>query len=201
MELRVQTITAAHIEKGISYESYRALIEKLQQQNMTTGDNHSESLLNYTKLNSQRMSKWDKIFKPNEELVEMLTSIKVPTNWVVLTEAWCGDAAQNLPIIAKLASLNPNISLKLLLRDENMEVMDAYLTNGGRSIPKLIMLDNDLNEIGQWGPRPKPVQDIMMDMKSKGALSYDDFGVAAHTWYAKDRSKTLQEELIVLLAR
>lgn len=200
MEITQSVITQEHIKNGMSYEAYRLLIDQLLSENKTTGDNHSESMLDYAKLNMQRMNKWDKIFKPSDELVEMIKSISKPVYWVVLTEGWCGDAAQNLPVIAKLASMNSNIKLSLLLRDENLDVMDAYLTNGGRSIPKMIMLDENLNKLGQWGPRPQPVQDILMDLKAKGGeFSYDEFGVAAHTWYAKDRTKTLQQELLELL--
>ena len=200
MKITQSTITQEHIKNGMSYEAYRLLIDQLLSENKTTGDNHSESMVDYAKLNMQRMNKWDKIFKPSDELVEVIKSINKPVYWVVLTEGWCGDAAQNLPVIAKLASMNSNITLSLLLRDENLDVMDAYLTNGGQSIPKLIMIDEHLNELGQWGSRPQPVQDILMDLKAKGgAFSYDEFGVAAHTWYAKDRTKTLQQELLELL--
>lgn len=200
MEIIPQVITQEHINKGMSYEDYRSLIDQLLLENKTTGENHSETMLNYTILNVQRMSKWDKIFKPEEKLIELIEAIDKPVYWVVLTEAWCGDAAQNLPIIAKLASMNPNISLKLLLRDGNMEVMDAYLTNGGRSIPKFIILNEELEAKNTWGPRPEPAQKIMMEMKAGGDFSYEAFGIATHTWYAKDRTKTLQQELIALLS-
>ena len=201
MEIIPQVITQQHISKGVSYETYKNTIDELLSNNKTTGEDHSESMLDYTKLNVQRMNKWDKIFKPNEKLVRLVKAIDKPTYWIVLTEAWCGDAAQNLPIIAGLASLNLNISLKLLLRDENPDVMDAYLTNGGRSIPKLIVADENLTVMNTWGPRPQPVQDILMEMKDKGDFSYDEFGIEAHTWYAKDRTMTLQKELIELLSK
>lgn len=200
METIQGVITQEHIERGMDYITYRSLINQLLNERKTTGENHSESLLDYTRLNVQRMNKWDKIFKPKDQLVKVVESIDEPVNWVVLTEAWCGDAAQNLPTIAKLASMNPNISLKLLLRDENIEVMDAYRTSGGMSIPKLIMLDHEYKELGQWGPRPEPVQQILKEMKASGTFSYDEFGIIAHTWYAKDRTKTLQRELLNLLS-
>jgi hypothetical protein len=200
MEEILNTITHEHIKNGMSYDAYRLLIDQLFEKNKTTGSNHSEAMLNYAKLNMQRMNKWDKIAKPSEELVALIMSIDKPMYWVVLTEGWCGDAAQNLPLIAKLASMNSNITLSLLLRDENLEVMDAYLTNGGRSIPKMIVLDDQLNELGQWGPRPQPVHDILMEMKaSPDGFSYAEFNVISHTWYAKDRTKTLQQELLTLL--
>lgn len=200
METILGVITQEHLNSGLSYDAYRLHINQLLKDNKTTGQNHSENLIGYTKLNVQRMNKWDKILTLNDDLVEQVKSIDQPVYWVVLTEAWCGDAAQNLPVIAKLASLNPYISLKLMLRDENEEVMNVYLTNGGRSIPKLIMLDQQFKELGQWGPRPEPVQQILGEMKANRDFSYDDFGIVAHTWYAKDRTMTLQQELLGLLS-
>jgi hypothetical protein len=199
METLQQVITQEHIQKGYSYEAYRAIVDSLLKENKSTGPNQSESLLNYTKLNVQRMNKWDKIIKLDEELIAIARSINTPIHWVVLTEGWCGDAAQNLPVIAKVAALNPHIKLTLLLRDENPEVMEAYLTKGGKSIPKLIMLNEDLEPLKTWGPRPGIVQNMLFEMKSESNYSYDTFAVAAHTWYAKDKGKTLQQELKALL--
>ena len=132
-------ITQNHIDKGLSYSTYRALIDEKFEEGKTTGTNHSESMLNYTKLNIQRMNKWEKVTKLSDETIALAEKIDKPQHWILLTEGWCGDAAQCLPLIEKVASLNENITLKMLLRDENPEVMDEYLTDGGRSIPKLII--------------------------------------------------------------
>ncbi|MEL7004310.1 MAG: thioredoxin family protein, partial [Bacteroidota bacterium] len=139
-------ITKAHVEKGIPYDDYRKLIDDKFAIGQTTGVDHSESMLNYTKLNIQRMNKWDKVTKLGDETVSLAEKLDRPQYWMLLTEGWCGDAAQCTPFIQKVASLNENIQLKIILRDENPEVMDAYLTEGGRSIPKLIILDAETLE-------------------------------------------------------
>lgn len=194
-------ITKEHIEKGLSYPVYRALIDEKYTEGRTTGTNHSESMLNYTKLNVQRMNKWEKVTKLGDEIIELAQKIDKPQHWIVLTEGWCGDAAQCLPLIEKVASLNDNINLKMLLRDENLEVIDAYLTDGGRSIPKLVILDGEtLEEIHVWGPRPEPAQQMMRDHKANpDAMTGAEFATQLHTWYAKDRGKTLEQEFVDIL--
>ncbi|MEQ8242200.1 thioredoxin family protein [Fulvivirga sp.] len=193
-------INEVHWENGLSYNEYRQLIDSLLKINQTTGSNDSEKQLVYTRLNVQRMNKWDKITKLNQELIQVVEKIDTPQKWLMLTEAWCGDAAQNLPAIQKIADLNDKIEVRYLLRDENLDIMDAYLTDGGRSIPKLIILDDEYNEFANWGPRPAPAQNILKDYKSNDDITYDEFSVNLHTWYAKDKGKTLQSEFTVLLA-
>ena len=195
-----QAITQSHIDQAMSYEDYRQLIDKLMSENKTTGENHSESMLEYTRLNTKRMSKWDKITVLTKGITEAMEKIDQPQTWIVITEAWCGDAAQNIPVINKIAALNSQITLKFLLRDEHLDVMDSYLTNGGRSIPKLVMLNSDtLNEIGVWGPRPEPVQHMLQAHKDDPNDTYAEFAERAHAWYAKDRTATLQDEFTTLL--
>ena len=153
-------ITKEIIDGGYTYPQYRKLINDLLKEGKTTSNNHSESLIEYTKVNVQRMNRLDKTTDINEDLKREIADLEKKMIWVILAEAWCGDVAQNLPVIAKIADLSQNIDLKLILRDENLEVMDEYLTNGGRSIPKLIYLDSGtLEELGTWGPRPEEVQE------------------------------------------
>ena len=193
-------ITKAHLDKAMSYDAYTRLTEKLLSENKTTGTDHSDKMLGYTKLNMQRMKKWDKIATVDDALREKVLAIDKAQYWVVLVEAWCGDVAQNLPIIGKIADLNPLIELKLLLRDENPEVIEQYLTNGGKSIPKMIILDKQtLEELNTWGPRPMPVQELLQEFKS-GKITYEAFAEKAHAWYAKDRTHTVQKEFLALLS-
>lgn len=194
-------ITNEHVEKGISYEVYRALIDSKFAEGQTTGTNHSESMLNYTKLNVQRMNKWEKVTKLGEDITSLAHKIDRPQHWMLLTEGWCGDAAQCLPLIQKVASLSDNIQLKILLRDENPEVMAEYLTDGGMSIPKLVILDAEtLEEIHVWGPRPEPAQQMMRDHKANpDAMTGVEFATKLHTWYAKDRGQTLEREFVDIL--
>ena len=192
-------INEVHWENGLTYLEYRELIDTLLNINQTTGGNHSEDMIAYTKLNVQRMNKWEKIIKIDDDLNEVARKITSSQKWLLLTEAWCGDAAQNLPIIQKVADLNDKIEVKYLLRDENLDIMDAYLTNGGRSIPKLIILDEAFNELSNWGPRPLPAQELLEEAKLK-SIPHDEYITTIHAWYGKDRGKTLQNELSDLLS-
>jgi len=194
-----QIITQTHINQAMSYEDYVKLIQHLLSENKTTGENHSPAMIDYTKMNLRRMQRISKTIALEELLVMKLQHVATPMIWLVLTEAWCGDAAQNVPVLAKMADENDQISLKLILRDENLDVMDAYLTAGGRSIPKLICLTADLKELGTWGPRPQPVQQMVREFKQQGNGDYKKFTEQVQLWYARDKTQTMQREMIPLL--
>ena len=190
------------IDSAQTYSEYREMIERLLAENKTTGSNHSEGYLNYTRMNVQRMNRWDKTAKVSPELEKVVKSISSPQVWLVITEAWCGDAAQSLPLVAKLAELNPLIKLKFVLRDENPDLMDAYLTEGARSIPILIGLTEDLiKELFVWGPRPEFLQNRLKAYKlDPQNITSKEFADGTHLWYARDKNKTMSEELIPLMA-
>ncbi len=196
----MQIITENHLEETLSYEGYRQLIDSLLAQNRTTGNDHSEKMLEYSRLNVHRMSRIDRTTKLANNTVEMLKILKDDLIWLVLSEAWCGDAAQNLPLLAKMADQTPHITLKILLRDENPEIIDAFLTNGGRAIPKLICLSRKtLDVLWHWGPRPTPAQVLLRIHKTKPEESHEDFVKQVQLWYAKDKGKTLQHEILTLM--
>lgn len=193
-------ITRPLLAEAMTYEQYRSLIDGLLEQGLTTGPKQNDTMLNYGMLNQKRMKKWEKIARITPELHELILDIKKPVTWLVLTEGWCGDAAQNLPFIHKMAEINPLINLRLILRDENLPVMDQFLTDGGRSIPKLIALDADsLTVLGTWGPRPSPMQTLVMDNKITQEKTYAELNEVMHLWYAKDRGITLQNEFLAIL--
>ncbi len=187
------------INQAYDYQSYRTLLDSLLEEGKTTGSNQSESMINYAMLNQKRMRKWDKIGKISPELSGKLSEIQNPVTWLVLTEGWCGDAAQNLPFINKMAEVNPNIKLKFVLRDENLPLMDEFLTEGGRSIPKLIALDDSFEVLGTWGPRPDPMQKEFVKNKITKERTGKEFNEFLHLWYAKDRGATLQNEFLAIL--
>ena len=194
-------IIPSHLEVAQSYDDYQRMIEHLLAQEKTTGDDHSEDMLAYTRLNVQRMHRLDKVVQLTEALQQQLAALSTPWTWLVLTEAWCGDAAQSIPVMNKIAEASPKISLQLLLRDEHPDVMDAYLTNGSRSIPKLICLSEDLRVIGTWGPRPAPAQQLMSDFKRQHPdESYQALAKEMQLWYARDRTQAIQQEFAELLS-
>jgi hypothetical protein len=196
-----QLITPEIIDEAYTYEEYRSMIDNLLEEHKTTGDNHSDAMVHYTKMNVQRMNRLDNHVELNDSLVETVDEVDQQWVWLVLTEAWCGDAAQNIPAIVKIAENSDNIYIRFILRDENLEIMDEYLTNGGRSIPKLICLDaNSLEEIGTWGPRPQVAQQKAMEWKEDESISKEQWAENLHKWYAKNRTQELQNEFEELIA-
>ncbi len=180
-----------------SYQEFMQLMEQLTAAGKTTGPVQSESLIYFTGLNLQRSQRWNKTFAvPANVAVEV--SEAHPQIWWVITEAWCGDSAQNLPVINKIAEASGGvIELRIVLRDEHTEIIDKYLTNGGRSIPKLVSETTDGNELFTWGPRPVEAQQIMTEWKAnQAARSHDEVEKDLHLWYAKDKGKSVLNELV-----
>ncbi len=175
-------------------------MEILVAEGKTTGPDQSESLIFYTKLNLQRMQRWDKVFQLNEALAASVRKIQ-PQIWWVINEAWCGDAAQCLPMIRKMETASAgNIEIRIILRDDNPGIMDQYLTGTSRSIPKLISLDKEGKELFTWGPRPKFAQQMMMDWKANNnGKTIDEIEREIHLWYPKDKGHSLQEEFFEIL--
>ncbi len=194
-------VTPGQLAQAMTYPQYRSLVNQLLATGKTTGTHQDPKLVQYTELNAQRMSRLDKTTVLKESLVQELKNVSGPWTWLVLTEGWCGDAAQNIPVLAKMAEVSPQIELKLLLRDENLELMDQYLTDGSRSIPKLICLKTDtIEEAGHWGPRPAAAQQLVLDYKANPqGMSHDEFIATVHAWYAKDKTQSLQLEFEPLL--
>lgn len=196
-----QVITEEVINEAYTYDEYRDMIDKLLEEGKTTGDNHSNAMIHYTKMNVQRMSRWDKRIELNDSLVDILKDVEKEWIWLVLTEAWCGDAAQNIPAIVKMAGTTDNIDIRFILRDQNLDIMDEYLTNGGRSIPKLVCLNAEtLEEIGTWGPRPEVAQEKLMEWKEDDSISKEEWAKNLHKWYAKNRNQELQKEFEQLIS-
>ncbi|MHB0755709.1 thioredoxin family protein [Polaribacter sp. M15] len=184
-----------------TYQEYRNLVKSLLDQGKSTGPNQSEDLTNYSMLNDRRMKRLDKTIKITEETTQEIQKVVTPQTWLVITEGWCGDAAQNLPILHKMAELNENINLKLVLRDDNLALMDLFLTNGGRSIPKLIALDSNLNVIDTWGPRPTVAAKIVADYKAAHGVLDAQFKQDLQVWYNKDKGVSTQEDFVKIIQK
>lgn len=194
----MKNIIENSLQKAISYTDYRALVKELLTKGKSTGPNQTESLLNYSILNDKRMNRLDKTSKLTEETIMNIERVQAPQTWLVLTESWCGDAAQTLPIINKIAELNPNIDLKIVLRDENEELMDQFLTNGGRSIPKLIALDSNKDVVNSWGPRPSIATKMVNDYKLEHGQLDAEFKKDLQVWYNKDKGMNTQKDILSL---
>jgi hypothetical protein len=197
----MKKIIEKSLKTAISYSGYRSLVKNLLIKGKSTGTEQSEDLTNYSMLNDRRMKRLDKTIKISEETIQEFQKVKRPQTWLVLTEGWCGDAAQSLPILNKIASYTANIDLKIVLRDENLDLMDLFLTNGGRSIPKLIVLDKDNNVLDFWGPRPTIATKMVTDYKEKNGILDPQFKQDLQVWYNKDKGKSVQKDFINLFAK
>jgi hypothetical protein len=185
----------------MSFEDYLALIDSLLEKGMTTGTNQATDIVNFGRLNRQRMKRLEKTVKIDPQVSAAAKALSRPLIWLILTEGWCGDAAQSLPVIEKIAAESDWISTRYLLRDENLELMDRYLTDGGRAIPKLICLDGEtLREIGSWGARPERAQAYFLSMKAEG-LGKELMMENLQRWYLKDKERSIQEEFLILLKK
>lgn len=196
----MKQLIAKSLENAISYSEYRTLVHDLLTDGKSTGPVQSEALTNYSLLNDRRMKRLDKTIKISNQTKAVFKSITEKQTWLVLSEGWCGDAAQNLPVIHKLATENKNITLKIILRDEHLAVMDLFLTNGGRSIPKVIVLDAENNVQHTWGPRPTLATKIMADYKAKKGSIDDQFKQDLQVWYNKNKGRSVQEDFVKMLS-
>ena len=178
-------------------------MSSLVAQGNSSGNQLTPQLLGFIALNLKRIERLNKTIELNDELLTALVLLQNKQHWVVISEAWCGDSAQTLPVIAKIAELsNGMIDLQIILRDENPELMNKYLTNGSKSIPKLIAFGDRKNELFTWGPRPAAAQEIFWNWKNNpNGKTWDDFEKELHTWYAKDKTKAIQSELLIMLKK
>lgn len=200
MEKPIDQILKESLSKAISYTAYRGLVESLANEGKSTGPIQTEDLSNYTKLNNKRMKRWDKVFKIDTATEEAIGRMDKKVTWLVLTESWCGDAAPALPVMEKIANLNPNIQLRIVMRDENTELMNEFLTNGGMSIPKLIAIeDASQSVVGSWGPRSKNAAKLVADHKAaNNGKILPEFKQDLQMWYNKDKGSSILEELLTL---
>lgn len=113
---------------------------------------------------------------------------------LVIAEDWCGDASNTVPIIARMVDQIPGLELRIIMRDQHPEVMDQYLTNGSRSIPIVIALDESFEEVGHWGPRPSELQTWVL--ANRGTMPKAEFYPKVRQWYARDRGETTIREVL-----
>lgn len=195
------TITHEILSKnGLSYSQYIELTKDIISNPDRPKIYQDEKMLQYTKDNLGRMEKIATTLNIDSKLYNEMQQTKVKQIWVCITEPWCGDASQIVPGLFLIASCSPNVDFKILLRDSNAEVMDNYMTNGGKSIPKLVVLKADsLEEISNWGPRPASIQKIVEEKKNDTSMSFGDKVRMIHGWYEQNNSSDLQEEFITIV--
>lgn len=197
----MKNIIAKALFKSHTYPEYRKLVADLLVDGQSTGSEQSESLTNYSKLNDARMNRLDKTIKLTDEIVLKLENLDHRYIWLVISEGWCGDAAQILPIINKMAlASNKKIDLRIVLRDENEELMSQYLTNGGKAIPKVIVICKEAGIVrADWGPRPKGASELITNYKKEFGVLDEKIKTDLQLWYLADKGVSVQEELMQII--
>ena len=197
----MKIVIAQALFKSHSYPEYRKLMADLLKEGKSTAVEQTEERTHYSELNEARMHRLDKTIKITEENSVKLKTLNKSYLWIVLTESWCGDAAQILPILNKMVlEANQKIELKLVLRDENTALMNHFLTNKAKAIPKLILIDKATGSVvGDWGPRPKGAIDLMESYKEKFGIIDETAKTELQLWYLHDKGVSTQNEIIQLL--
>ncbi len=189
------------IDRSMTYKEYRDLVADLLVEGKSTGSIQSEDYLNYSRLGNARMKRLDKTFELTEGVRTKINRSSKKFSWIVLTEGWCGDAAHALPIINKISDASDKrIDVKIVLRDDNEALMNQFLTNGSKSIPKLIAIDAETDEVVHtWGPRPSIATKMVQDYKEeKGSLDAD-FKKELQVWYHKNKGENILNDLLKLI--
>lgn len=196
----METLISDALLKSMSYQDYKILVDKAALVKTNTGDKKEESLAHYTQLNNRRMKRWDKILKVPSVIEKKIRSIKQDILWLVLVESWCADAAHILPVLNKLAALNPRIDLKVVLRDENPALMNTLLTDGNKSIPKLLILDANTGSIIHiYGPRPTEATAFVNRFKVKYGKITPEFMEDLQHWYNSNKGINVMDDIIKAL--
>lgn len=182
-----------YFSEGIPYANYK------EQMAMDLISNADTRIQEYVLLNQSRMRRLEKTYTPSKELQQLLQNLNHKTYWLVLTEHWCGDASQTLPVLNKIAELSQGkIELKLVYRDQNLDLMDAHLTRNGRAIPKLIQLNEHFTITSIWGPRPNEVQDLVNKLKANPETA-TTYASDLHLWHARNKQQAMEKEVSELI--
>ena len=195
----MKSIIQSALQNSRSYSEYRIIVSKLISEGKSTGNEQSADLLHYSELNEIRMKRLEKTIKLDVEVEKTLQNITSKQTWLIISEGWCGDAAQILPIIKLMSEASEKIELKIVLRDENEVLMNQFLTNGAKSIPKLLILDENLNLINHWGPRPEAAKNLILDYKAKNGIVDETAKIALQKWYLEDKGIATMKEIVATL--
>jgi hypothetical protein len=188
------------ITSGLTSSAYQEVIE--QRAALDPGDLEEleAEQAAFAKLNLHRVDRIQRTWRPSPELAALLTRINRPQIWMALTEPWCGDSAQCLPCLEILAESHSEITIRYLLRDDNLEIMDRYLTDGKRGIPFLVGFDTDGQELFRWGPRPAEAKAVMDAANAEGLEKAAKLE-KLHLFYGRNRGRALDGELVDMLGR
>ena len=198
----MKEIIKSSLAKSLTYADYRKQVTDLLKEGKSTGNEQSEALTKYSELNEVRMNRLEKTIQISDEVKTSLSNLQANYTWIVISEGWCGDAAQLLPIIHKMAELSKKIDLRIVLRDENEALMNQFLTNGGKAIPKLLILDAEtLTVLIDWGPRPEGAKNLILDYKAQHGVVDEIAKTELQKWYLHDKGVSTQNEIMALVEK
>lgn len=187
----------AYLEKGYSYPDYLKKIEDQLFDLNQLGD--EKGMSKYYSMNLKRIERLNKTFKLTELQKEQLQSIVPNFTLLIISEGWCGDAAQSMPVVNAIMQ-EWGVEQKIVLRDENPELMNAYLTEGAKSIPMYIGVDPEGNEIFRFGPRPAAGMDMLAKHKTNPqTYTADEFHKDLQVWYNQDKGESTFNELLAVI--
>ncbi|MDR6845391.1 thioredoxin family protein [Flavobacterium granuli] len=183
-----------------TYLEYKKIVSDLLSEGKSTGNEQSEDLLQYSTLNEIRLKRLDKTISVPEGISNQLKTLDKEYIWLVIAEGWCGDAAQILPILNKMAAESVDIDFKIVFRDSNDDLMNQFLTNGSRAIPKLIIIDKESGEVcNHWGPRPKGASDLIKNYKEEYSIVDEEAKRQLQLWYLHDKGLSVQNEVLEIM--
>jgi hypothetical protein len=198
----MKSIIDKSLSQSYSYTEYRNQVKTLLKEGKSSGNEQSEALTHYSELNEARMNRLEKTVKISTEIIQKLNQLNGDYVWLVISEGWCGDAAQIIPVRYKMAELSERIDLKIVFRDENEDLMNLFLTNGTKSIPKLIVLDkNTLEVLSDFGPRPIGAKQLILDYKVKHGIVDETAKTNLQLWYLHDKGLSIQNEILDLMLK
>ncbi len=181
----------SYVEKGVEYKTYLERVEKEVKENAPLSE--------YSELNLKRMQRVAKTFKLSEN--QIIDLLSLPNNFkiLIISEGWCGDASQQLPVYEKIFEVM-DIQPSYVFRNENQDLMQNYLTNGAEAIPILVGVDTEGNELFRYGPRPKKGMDLLAQYKANPAtFPKEEFYKELQQFYNKDKGQSIYNELVALM--
>nr|WP_289038451.1 thioredoxin family protein [uncultured Allobacillus sp.] len=157
---------------------------KTENQYFEEGQTIQAYMENMSKLKKESDKVYHEFQLPDDGFSEQLKAF--PVKFLIITEDWCGDAMMINPVIRKLAEAAGK-ETRVVLRDEDTDLIDRHLTNGSRSIPIVLILNEQGDLLGEWGPRAPEVQQIVDDYREQLPSKEDpDF---------KEKQKAMIQEL------
>lgn len=183
-----------YFEEGLSYSAYINEVKERLSNIEKAGD--PDGFAQYYSMNLKRMERLDKTFQLTDEQKTQIKNKNLDFRLMTISEGWCGDAAQSVPVVQKMME-EFEVENRFVFRDDNRELMDAYLTDGARGIPIFIGIDKDGNELFHFGPRPKHGMDMLKKHKDDPEnYTETQFHQDLQVWYNEDKGVSTFNEFM-----